>query len=199
MRYETSPHALVELREAFKKAGYYDQERMITYAFRRSHRKLLYKEGGFSNILESRARHLFFELTCDYGMSPGRLLKILATFILFFTIVFTIFLRFQRKDGIWVVWQSDRIRKDKGPNGQYLLEAEGLLKQIGRGFQFSILSAFAIGWRDLNVGNWLTRLQPFEYILRATGWARCFSGIQSILCVYLLALWVITYFGRPFD
>jgi len=64
---------------------------------------------------------------------------------------------------------------------------------------FSILSAFHIGWRDLNVGTWMTRLQPREYTLRATGWVRIVSAGQSLLSVYFLALWVLTYFGRPFE
>lgn len=63
---------------------------------------------------------------------------------------------------------------------------------------FSILSAFHIGWRDLNVGTWISRMQPNEYTLRATGWVRTVSGIQSLISVYLLALAILTYFGRPF-
>jgi hypothetical protein len=53
-----------------------------------------------------------------------------------------------------------------------------------------------MGWRELNVGTWMTRLQPREYNIRATGWVRTVSGIQSLMSVYLLAL---TYFGRPFE
>ena len=33
----------------------------------------------------------------------------------------------------------------------------------------------------------------------ATGWPRSVAGLQSLLSIYLLALWVLTYFGRPFD
>jgi hypothetical protein len=56
-----------------------------------------------------------------------------------------------------------------------------------------------MGWRELNVGTWMTRLQPREYNIRATGWVRIVSGIQSLMSVYLLALWALTYFGRPFE
>jgi len=75
----------------------------------------------------------------------------------------------------------------------------GTPRALGLGLFFSLLSAFQIGWRELNVGNWITRLQPREYTLRATGWVRVVSGAQSLLSVYLLALWVLTYFGRPFE
>jgi len=67
------------------------------------------------------------------------------------------------------------------------------------GLYFSLLSAFSPGWRELNVGTWIARVQPREYVLRAPGWERTVAGIQSFLSVYLLALWVLTYFGRPFE
>ena len=67
------------------------------------------------------------------------------------------------------------------------------------GLYFSLLSAFSLGWRELNIGTWISRMQPREYMLRATGWVRTVAGIQSLLSVYLLALWVLTYFGRPFE
>ena len=63
----------------------------------------------------------------------------------------------------------------------------------------SFLSAFHIGWREFNVGTWITRLQPREYILRAKGWVRSLSGLQALISVYLLALAVLSYFGCPFE
>src|SRR5262249_6806621 len=67
------------------------------------------------------------------------------------------------------------------------------------GLYFSALSAFNLGWHELNVGAWISRLQPREYTLRATGWVKTISGIQSLVSVYLLALWALTYFGDPFE
>ncbi len=62
-----------------------------------------------------------------------------------------------------------------------------------------MLSAFYIGWRDLNVGSRIARLQPREYTLRAKGWVRVVSGVQSLISVYFIATWVLTYFGRQFE
>jgi hypothetical protein len=70
---------------------------------------------------------------------------------------------------------------------------------IGNGFYFSILAAFQVGWRDLNVGSWIARMQPQEYRLHASGWVRFVAGLQSLISVYLLALCILTYFGRPFE
>jgi hypothetical protein len=75
----------------------------------------------------------------------------------------------------------------------------GEFRLLRTSLYFSLLSAFHLGWREFNVGTWIARMQPREYTLRATGWVRTVSGIQSLLSVYLLALWVLTYFGRPFE
>jgi hypothetical protein len=106
----------------------------------------------------------------------------------------------EKIDGIWKVWIPERMRVDLGKD-----ESKKPLESINPwfcfkiGFYFSLLSAFNIGWRELNVGNWIARMQPYEYKLQATGWTRTVSGIQSLISVYLLALSVLTYFGRPFE
>lgn len=57
----------------------------------------------------------------------------------------------------------------------------------------------AVGWRELKVGDRIQRLQAKEYTLHATGWVRTVSGAQSLIGVYLLAMWALTYFGHPFE
>jgi len=63
---------------------------------------------------------------------------------------------------------------------------------------FSLMSAFNIGFRDINFGRWLRLLTRQEFDIKAVGWARVVAGWQSLISVYLIALWVLTYFGRPF-
>jgi hypothetical protein len=128
--------------------------------------------------------------------------------------------------GIWATWPPDRVDRQDGPAGEsetsptrvtrtfILPRVRAWAARRGRrpgrtllrgfsilslGLYFSLLSAFSLGWRDLTVGTWISRLQPREYILRATGWVRVVAGLQSLLSIYLLALWVLTYFGRPFE
>ena len=105
----------------------------------------------------------------------------------------------EKNDGIWKVWIPERVRNDLGQKKPELLTCENLPGIWGYGFYFSLLTAFHIGWRELNVGNWIARIQPREFTLRATGWVRVVSGVQSLISVYLLALAVLTYFGRPFE
>jgi len=63
---------------------------------------------------------------------------------------------------------------------------------------FSLMSAFNIGFRDINFGRWLRLLTRHEFDIKAVGWARVIAGWQSLISVFLIALWVLTYFGRPF-
>jgi uncharacterized protein YjbI with pentapeptide repeats len=198
MRYEDSPHALVELREAFKKAGLLAQERKITYAIEHSRRQALWGKGIWST-LESLFNLIFFELTCWYGMKPGRPLLVMLMLVCFLTIPYTIVLIWPpQKDGIWQIWFPDRVHKYRGSDDPVRLQL-GVFRALKTGFFFSILSAFSIGWREINVRNWIVRLQRQEYILRATGWVRTVSGLQSLISVYLMALWILTYFGRLFE
>jgi hypothetical protein len=69
---------------------------------------------------------------------------------------------------------------------------------LGTSMFFSLMSAFNIGFRDINFGRWLRLLTRQEFDIKAVGWVRVVAGWQSLISVYLLALWVLTYFGRPF-
>lgn len=197
LTYNESPHAMVELRDAFKNAGLRDQERQLTYAIKHNERIKTYSPAW------SFFTYLLFELPCGWGMHPGRPLLIMLVLIPVFFIphLFSLFLGSQ--NGIWKRWSPDRlqnrVRTDWGQRKQERLKFKwSNWRAYTYALYFSILSAFHIGWRDLNVGNWITRMQPREYTLRATGWVRTVSGIQSLLSVYLLALAILTYFGRPF-
>jgi hypothetical protein len=197
LTFKNSSHGLVDLREGFKKAGLRRQEREITFALERTKRVHAWKV-GFAGKIESVFKLILFELTCQYGMSPGRALWVLALIIPIFAIPFIYVLRTSGQDGIWKVWMPERVRKDLGEKEPVRLTLRGIAA-LKIGIYFSVLSAFSIGWRELNVGNWIARMQPREYTLRATGWVRTVSGIQSLISVYLAALWLLTYFGRPFE
>jgi hypothetical protein len=219
LRYNVSSHSLVELREAYKKAGMREPERQVTFALNHTRREKLWKEEGVLGKLESLFHLVFFEWTCQYGMNPGRPLEILGLGLFLFTPFYLLAFRTRnRETGIWLVLPPDRILGQGSnvrpfkltgripfrplPTGRWPRLKARLrrgLRRVRLAFYFSLLSAFNLGWRELNVGNWISRLQRREYTLRATGWPRTVAGLQSLLSVYLLALWVLTYFGRPFD
>jgi len=64
---------------------------------------------------------------------------------------------------------------------------------------FSLLSVFDIGFREFNLGRRLPTVTRREYTLKAVGWIRVIAAWQSLISVYLIAIWFLTYFGRPFD
>ena len=203
MEFGTSPEALVKLRKAFDEAGYDGQARELTYAIRHQEtRRLLYVRRLDQirplSLLEGAFRYVFFELTTAWGMIPGRALRILLALIPVFTVPYVMALRRHGPDGIWCKWDKDRLRRDIGTKQAVRLRV-AWRQALGIGLQFSVLSACAIGWRELNLADWIQRLQPKEYTLHATGWVRTVSGAQSLISVYLLALWVLTYFGTPFE
>jgi uncharacterized protein YjbI with pentapeptide repeats len=219
LRYEASSHALVELRETYKKAGLREPERQVTYALNHTRREDLWKKGDFLDRLESLFNLVCFEWPCHYGMNPGRPLELLGLGLFLFTPIYLLALRSRhRETGLWLLLPPDRIIgggskvrpfkltgytpfRPLPPSRWPRLKARlrRSLRRVRLAFYFSLLSAFNLGWRELNVGNWISRLQKHEYTLRATGWPRTVAGLQSLLSVYLLALWVLTYFGRPFD
>jgi uncharacterized protein YjbI with pentapeptide repeats len=65
-------------------------------------------------------------------------------------------------------------------------------------FFFSTMSAFNIGFRGFAGGRWLRQLTKREYEIKARGWLRVKAGFQALASLGLLALWILTYFGRPF-
>ncbi|MCB2228577.1 MAG: pentapeptide repeat-containing protein [Desulfarculaceae bacterium] len=189
LTYRLFPVCLIKLRNLAFSSGLSTQERQLTYAIMRNDRKKNY--GHFEGLVA----YVIFELPSGWGMNPGRPLSIMLFLIPFFAVAYWFALRGTDGDGIYRVWSPTRILKKPEEEG---VERLGAGKAWRNALYFSILSAFHIGWRDLNVGNWISRMQPREYTLRATGWVRVVSGIQSLISVYLLALAVLTYFGRPF-
>jgi hypothetical protein len=168
---------------------------------------------------ESLFSYVLFELPSGYDMAPSRALATLGCLILVFSLVYMVALLTARgRAGIWVTWPADRVYQEEGAKEAARVTTAFFFPRVqaraaGRwwgmllrgvclpliGLYFSLLSAFSLGWRELNVGTWIARVQTREYVLRATGWVRMVAGIQSLLSVYLLALWVLTYFGRPFE
>jgi uncharacterized protein YjbI with pentapeptide repeats len=214
---------LVQLRQALKTAGLRELEREATYTLERLRTEHALARwnglriGGCADDLERDRwaaiegffRLIFFELTTDYGLAYGRPILILLGLILVFTFIYlpALLLVPKRPDhdgGVYRVWPKGRIKR----SGESFELADDEIVEplkvrdisaLGLAFYFSVISAFHLGWRDLNVGTWIARMQPREYTLRAKGWVRLVSGIQSLISVYLIAIWVLTYFGRPFE
>jgi Pentapeptide repeats (8 copies) len=208
---EGSGSGLVQLRELLQKAGLRDLEREATYALEsnKTSRLITGERKSLLNVLEGIFRLAAFEWTTGYGLYPGRALLIIVGFGVMLIPVYAWPIHSPSRSlnpvsGIYRVWPSDRIESLEGKptvdNKTQVERLQGSIPQaLGYGAYFSLLSAFHIGWRDLSIGTWITRAQPREYTLKPAGWVRLVSGLQSLLSVYLLAIWALTYFGRPFQ
>jgi uncharacterized protein YjbI with pentapeptide repeats len=201
LSFNSSSHALGELRNSFKISGMREQERQVTYAIRHTQVVKYLKESWW----ESGLSYVAFDWTCTWGLAPFRPLGIMLLLLCFpfglfyFLFAFPARLPDDGKDGIWQVWSDDALYRDPEKDKTSPLQPASGLAMLGYGLYFSLLSAFHIGWRDLNVGAWISRISRREYTLRATGWVRVVSGVQSLISVYLLALCILSYFGRPFE
>ncbi len=209
--------ALTELRNAYMILGMRAMEHYITSTIKYHEMISDWERGGWHS-LESALGYVFFYVTCDYGADPIRPIKILLMSILFFSIPYRVALsKASKHAGIMSIWAPRRFyhwnkikRVESLPfffskllNNRFIgREQCGFEKQcrlLSLAIFFSLLSTFSIGWKEINVGNWISHLQAREYTLKGKGWVRAVAGFQSLLCAYLIVLWILCYFGRPFE
>jgi uncharacterized protein YjbI with pentapeptide repeats len=207
LTYTTNPDALVQLRKQFVDGGFREQERKVTYALNR-------KEAQESGATERWFKTIAFDWTCQYGMSPGRPLMLGALLWFLCSLLYFVLVHIRGKTGLYRVFPPDvrdeasavqrvqRISAWSAAESDWLRKFAQLLWRefalLRTSMFFSLMSAFNIGFRDINFGRWLRLLTRQEFDIKAVGWARVVAGWQSLISVYLIALWVLTYFGRPF-
>jgi uncharacterized protein YjbI with pentapeptide repeats len=201
---------LVQLRDLMQKAGLRDLERQATFAIEngRTRNSIATWREDPGGAAEGVFRKIAFDFPTRYGLNPARALLAIAAVWALLIPVYAWPIRRQprttRASAIYRVWPKDRVELRDGkptldnPACVERLHTRGLAA-VGWSAYFSLLSAFQIGFREFSVGTWLARAQPRSFVLEATGWVRTLSGLQSLLSVYLLAVWLLTYFGRPFQ
>jgi hypothetical protein len=202
---------LVQLRKLLRDAGLRDAEREVTYAI-----EISVTTGRFSSPFWSFGwfwgflRFMCFDVTTAYGLQPWRaLIEIIGLGVLL-TFVYFWLIWLSPKDlgvggGIFQLFPVDRIIE---ASAEPTLEKDAKVIRVEsvdawdafrKAAWFSALSAVNIGFEQFNPGDWLRRLQSRDYSLQAVGWVRILAGAQALISVYLLAMWVLTQFGRPFD
>lgn len=189
LTFTDDPGALLELRNAFREAGMTEAASKVNFALRHTQRL-------HSHSFPQRVGLLAVEMPCAYGLKPGRPLIILVVAILVFFVPYYFALRDSgRPAGIWKTWPDGHLPKSpcEEPDGR--LTARGP-KRWGWALYFSLVSAFNVGWEELNISTWIERMQPEAFELKATGWVRVVAGVQSLLGVYMVALAIMSYFGH---
>lgn len=202
LQYQQSPQQLSELRDALYKAGLSVQAQKVTYAIEHTRRIL---DSESNDVLESSLslfRFVAFELPVGYGMYPLRSIFILLALIPVFALLYFIAIIRTGARGLWIrrIEVDDRapVEWQSIARTVYGESLDRWAVYCGFALWYSTICAFRIGFRDVNAGEWIARLQPSEFLLTSTGWCRTVAGIQSLLSVYLLALTVLCIVGRPF-
>jgi hypothetical protein len=212
LTYNYNPAALAQLRKQFEDVGLREQERKITYALKRQEAKLAWAQGNFASFIFNE---VFFDSTSQYGMSPGRPLILGVVLWFLCSLLYFVCMHTPGEAGLYRVYGKgilnspsiqQRVEKISSRRTTRLRSSRWLVQVFRRECRllrtsmfFSLMSAFNIGFRDINFGRWLRLLTRQEFDIKALGWARVIAGWQSLISVYLIALWVLTYFGRPFD
>lgn len=205
------PKSIVALRKASGDAGMQREARAFTSAIKKNELR--------TAPISTRVfdEYLLGGALTDFGVNPWRPVGMLFALIPAFALIYCVSLVVERQTNIWVLHYTDvpveknqkavRVRPRR-MTPTALREHPGALvwNIFGRlfyalrvGLYFSCVSAFRIGWKDFNIGDWIARLQMRSYALKATGWIRTVSGFQSLLSLYLLVIWALSYFGSPFE
>lgn len=220
------PASLVKLRAMLRKSGLRQKEREVTYAINSTHVEYLLescppekwfmrpslsyqKPCSQKDWLHGAVQTVLFDWTTKWGLHPFRAIWIMIVIACCLTPLYVCCTWVRGRccsqaTGVFRIWPTERL--DVGREGIAVVEERRVERvsvkfpyAIMWGIYFAILSAFHIGWRDVNVASLITKLQFREYFLRSHGWIRSVSGTQSLFSVFLVALWVLTYFGRPFE
>ena len=189
MTYGDNPGPLTQLRKQFQDAGYREQERAITCALNRHNAtpsglrlfpaetwKFIrnrpfeeYKIIPFGSFVERSFKWIAFDLTCEYGFSPGRPLRIVGVLWLLFSIVYAVFMH-RRGSPAFILsghgcgaasrtLKAIQIRPRALPATKWwkipFLWLRREWRVLRAAMFFSLMSAFNIGFRDINFGRWL--------------------------------------------
>jgi uncharacterized protein YjbI with pentapeptide repeats len=168
-----------------------------------------------SSFLAYSFKTLFFDLTCRYGLSPFRPLALGLGLWFLCAIIYDGFIHGSGESALYRI-EAKNIVAGEGKEDSYerirprrIGTSKGVRRMVAfvrreaevlrKAMFFSAMSAFNIGFREINFGRWLRMLTRREYDMKAIGWARVVAGWQSLISVLLLALCLLTYFGRPFE
>jgi Pentapeptide repeats (8 copies) len=197
---------LIQLRKLLQDAGLSDSAREATFSIQRNIITDQIWNDSRPAQIEGYLRTVGFEWTTAYGLHPERALRwILLQGAVLTPVYMFAMLRPTAASGVMRVLPAERLEgtagdpADEEKRKKHLVHAKGWLAALPTAAYFSLISAVNIGFEDFTPGDWIRRLQTREYSLEAVGWVRVVAGAQALLSVYLLAMWVLTRFGQPFE
>jgi len=222
MTYAEDPSSLLSLRKAFRDQGFPEQDGQVNYAY---HERLrtIYRGRCLDNfskldLRDSCVSYVGFTIvdwTCKYGLNLWRPIGIGAVSLVLFALIFFLFMHHPGRSGLYLsvaegidLDEEDRknskqiqvstVVDDFAP-GQSNSWVSRELHALSLALFFSLINAFNLGFKEADIGRWIRLLPPREFEFHAVGWPRTFAGIQALLTLYLVAVWVLCMVGHPFD
>jgi uncharacterized protein YjbI with pentapeptide repeats len=198
---------VVQLQKLLRDGGLRDAERAATYSIERSvtSDRFLSPYWTFAWV-EGIGRFAGFDSTTAYGLHPAYALGwIFLLGALLTPVYMAAMLHPTLTSGIVQIFPADRLDGTAGDptiereREKQVVRATSLREAFWSASYFSLISALNIGFEQFTPGEWIRRLQGRDYSLEAVGWVRVIAGAQALLSVFLLAMWVLTQFGRPFE
>lgn len=212
--YSNSPDAVTLIRNSLRESGFDDAQRKMTRALKVRQNELRKENGSVFKLLYYYLNLIFFDWTVRYGMEPQRALIIMIYLWLIFAVIYDLFIHFPGRSGIFLIktrlrkslelTAAIRVRPRQVPRTKNKFKYAWLrFLSEWRAFRislfFSATRALHLGYGGLDFGEWLRMLTKREYQLKPKHWSRSIAGLQSLSSLYLLAIWVLTEFGNPFD
>jgi hypothetical protein len=196
---------LVQLRKLLQDAGLRDDERAATCAIERNRTRDQLSRSFWSFAwIGGASRFVAFDITTAYGLHPGHALGLIVLLGAVLTPVYMwAILHPTATSRIVQVFPEDRLDETAGDSAaekerKKTVQAKTWRDALWPAAYFSLISAANIGFEQFTPGDWIRRLQAREYSLEAVGRVRKVAGAQALLSVFLLAMWALTQFGRPF-
>jgi hypothetical protein len=196
-------YPLLDLRHKLSDAGYQDAELEVNLAYHRH--------------VQSTLGMMAFDWTCEYGAEPLRPLFIALALAFFAILLYWIGFRYQLGTRLLQVEKLAETETATPITVHLSRTAKASQHKIPRAFAqisenlreelcllkcvtfFSLISVVNLGFDGLDFGRWVRMLFWRDYDLKAEGWLRTISGVQSLIGPSLLALSLLGFFGHPFN
>lgn len=184
--YFYSPEMLFKLKKELETKGYIEAARKVNTSIQRMKNLKADKTVRY-------VKYVFMDLTYEYGANLSRPIMILVFFILFFGIIYyningrihnsNIILQVSREINNKTIKHSKKISFD-------FIDFITEIKFLKISFSYSLTRTLRLGIGLFDFSRWFQLIQIREFRYSETGYLRPVSGIQSIISLYLIFLWL---------